>query len=290
NDIFTGRNQRPLGDVNQSMRIIGDRGYIVVNNSGKVEVVDTATLASIATIEGMPSPRYIRRVNGNKAYVTDFKFPGIHIIDLATLQRTGAIPVRGRTEQMAQLGNKVFVTNYRNLSDTLVAPKVLVIDATTDQVIDSVLLTEGPNSLGFDFINRLWVLCDGGVFPKLEAGALHRINPESHQLEASLPFPNQADIPTKMQFNTAANKLYYLNSGVWSMDINTGVLEVQPVIDGTGQTFYGLGIAPFTDDIWVGEAADFVQRGTVIRYSAQGTELSRYEVGVAPSHFTFNTP
>ena len=40
NNTFLSINQRPLGDVPYSMNIGGSRAYIVVNNSGKIEVVD----------------------------------------------------------------------------------------------------------------------------------------------------------------------------------------------------------------------------------------------------------
>ena len=40
NDVFYNTNMFYLGDVVQSMTTANDKGYIVVNNSGKVEVVD----------------------------------------------------------------------------------------------------------------------------------------------------------------------------------------------------------------------------------------------------------
>ena len=35
--VFQSSNDRPLGDIAQSMLIDADTGYIVINNSGKVE-------------------------------------------------------------------------------------------------------------------------------------------------------------------------------------------------------------------------------------------------------------
>eukprot|EP01034_Spumella_vulgaris_P009002 gene9002-11428_t len=37
-DIFQSVNGAPLGDILQSMTYINDRAYIVVNNSGKIEI------------------------------------------------------------------------------------------------------------------------------------------------------------------------------------------------------------------------------------------------------------
>jgi hypothetical protein len=39
-DLFSDANQLPLGDVCQSLFILEDKIFVVVNNSGKVEVVN----------------------------------------------------------------------------------------------------------------------------------------------------------------------------------------------------------------------------------------------------------
>src|SRR6187551_1734336 len=61
-----------LGDVVQSMNIYNRRGYIVVNNSQKVEVVNMENFQSVGTIAGVRSPRYILPVSNSKAYVSDW--------------------------------------------------------------------------------------------------------------------------------------------------------------------------------------------------------------------------
>jgi hypothetical protein len=59
NDIFYTANRRPLGDVPLSMNIVAGEGWIVVNNSGRVEVVDLSDFTSKATVGGLTSPRFL---------------------------------------------------------------------------------------------------------------------------------------------------------------------------------------------------------------------------------------
>jgi hypothetical protein len=70
NDIYYTVNGQTLGDVPNAMVIKGDKAYIVVNNSGKVEVIDQTTIQSKATIKGLISPRNLAVINDNKAYVS----------------------------------------------------------------------------------------------------------------------------------------------------------------------------------------------------------------------------
>jgi len=56
NHLFEMVNGRPLGDVVQSMTVANDKGFIVVNNSQKVEVVDIKTFQSIGVIPGWSIP------------------------------------------------------------------------------------------------------------------------------------------------------------------------------------------------------------------------------------------
>ena len=81
NDVFFSNNSFQLGDVVQSMNIIGDKSYVVVNNSSKVVVSNVDSMKYVSTID-LSSPRYIAKVSDDKAYITDWGINGVQVIDL----------------------------------------------------------------------------------------------------------------------------------------------------------------------------------------------------------------
>jgi len=111
NNIFTLANGRPLGDVPNSMVISGNNGYIVVNNSGRIEVVEKNTLLSIKTINDLVSPRNILPVSGTKAYVSSLYSNSITIIDLLANSVSGKIDIRRSSEAMVLAGDKAYVSS-----------------------------------------------------------------------------------------------------------------------------------------------------------------------------------
>ncbi len=58
NNLFETANGRPLGNIVQSMSVYKDRGFIVVNNANKIEVVNLKDFKSDTTIENLALPRY----------------------------------------------------------------------------------------------------------------------------------------------------------------------------------------------------------------------------------------
>ena len=84
NGIFEAANNRPLGDVVQSMSVANDTtGYIVVNGSGKVEIVRLKDFKTIAPPIPVFYPRYFMQVSEEKGYLTAGSMQGwIYIINL----------------------------------------------------------------------------------------------------------------------------------------------------------------------------------------------------------------
>jgi DNA-binding beta-propeller fold protein YncE len=273
-DIFHNQNNRPLGDVCQSMTLINEHFYIVVNNSGKIEVVKAKDFKSTATITGLTSPRYIEKVNDKKAYVTDFKSNKIAVIDLSTNLITKFIPCPGFTEQLLVKDGKAFITNTHRAY-------VYVVNTTNDLIEDSAKVNFGPNSIALDKEGKIWVLSSGN---NSEKAALQKINPQTLVVESKFELENSAH---KLTINFTGDTLYFISRGIHQFPIVANSIAASPLISGNGKTFYGLGIEPESGNIFVADAIDYVQKGKILVYSSKGILLYSFNAGIIPGHFYF---
>jgi len=295
NQVFQARNGAPLGDVAQSIAIWNNLGFVVVNNSGKIYVIDSRTAEFKGTISGLSSPRHIHFVHSKKAYVTDLYARKITIFDPQTLQITGKIPVgnsksefnQHSTEQLISYKNLVFTNcwSYDN--------KILVINSDTDQLIDSVEVFKQPNSMVLDKENKLWVLTDGGFEGNpygYEQPGLLKIDAETREIERSFRFARR-EHPLNLCINPTRDTLYFLNRHVWKMATGEKRIPEQPFIESKYTSsyggFYSLAIDPETSEIYLGDAIDHRQNGLVYRYSRNGKLIDEFKVGISPGDFAF---
>jgi YVTN family beta-propeller protein len=293
NDIFGYVNVFPLGNVVQSMTIFGEKGYICVNNSQKMVVVNMADFVDFGTTNGLMGPRFFLGVNSTKGYVSDWFSDKVKVIDLTTLAVIDSIPTGAGPEQMILENGKVFVTNVGGWGND---STVTVIDANTNAVITTIEVGLNPNSIKKDADGKLWVLCGGTVGPDFQggtaddrAGSLVRINPATMAVDKSLPMAS-ADHPVKLAVNGDGSYLYYLkgtdgyNGKVYKMKNTDVALPAAPIVN---KEFYGLGINPVSGDIYGGFAPDFTQNGTMYRFNNLGLPLSTKTTGIAPNGFAF---
>lgn len=287
NQVFENANNRPLGDVLQSIRIIDDKAFLVLNNSNKIEVMDVNTLEVIANIDSLTSPRYLLPINDDKAYVSDLFAHKINIIDINTYTKTGEITLPAWTEQMVIWEDKIFVA-LKTFWDKPLTRHLYIIDSNTDQVIDSLEVGANPSELIMDKDKKIWVMGYGRESTN-DAASLYRINPENLTVEQTFEFSNYAAAfsPARLAMNAAKDSLYFSMNDIFVMPITASSLPTTPLLTADNGHFYMFGIHPNNGDIFVGDAFDFQQKGQVKIYNRQGILKEAFLAGVGPNGFYF---
>lgn len=286
NNTFKTVNQRDLGDVVQSMLVVGDRGYLVVNNSKKVEVVDVRTFKEVATVEGLEQPRYAVAAGPDKVYISEWTNGStgrVAVLDTRTNKISKTVPVGGKPEKMLLAGGKVYVPNADQNT-------VTVLNASTDAVESTITVTDGPSAVVQDATGAIWVACSGitryGGPPSYSVisstpGSLIKLNSTA---AAALTLPFARSGPADLQLNAAGTELYYRYSGgVYRMSTTATTLPATPLIR---RSFYGLGLDPRDNTIY-GAVAPFTSAGKFIRYQASGAAIDSFNVSLLPNGFVF---
>ena len=288
NNVFATTNSFPLGDVVQSMSIIDENAFIIVNNSSKVEVASIDSMISVGTIENISSPRYIVKVSNTKAYISDWGSNSIHVLDLNNLEVLSTISVGNGPEKMIFSNGYVYVCNVGGWG---YEKTISVIDAENDIVTNTIEVGDKPNSIVSDINENIWVLCGG--FTEYDAnwnvisqtaGSLVKITGNS--VISTLNF-QVGNSPSDLIINENGTSLFY-SDGSWSKNVykfNITDLELpnSPVIS---RNFYGLG---YNDGYIYGtDAVDYVQNGWSYKYTESGTIVDSVQVGIIPGDYCFN--
>lgn len=277
-DVFANINGRPLGDVLNSGNQSDGLTYLVVNNSQKVERMKSPLEKAFEPITGLHSPRYVLPINTDKLYISDLYDNKIYIVN-GKSQHIGYITFPGWSEQMLIAPDQsVWICNVTGNS-------LVRINPITDAITDSIHVGDSPKSMIIDGNNRLWVLCEGKVFPSETAGSLWCIDLESQSVLRTFHFTS-TEHPTRLQKSADGSFLYYLMNGVKKLNQNDTAAPTSTFIPQGNRLFYGLGVDP-QNHIWVSDAKDFVQNGEVFRYSSEGVLISSFEAGIIPSGFIF---
>jgi YVTN family beta-propeller protein len=280
NDLFYKTNSRPLGDVPNSLCLTGDKVYVVVNNSGKIEIIDQTTLTSKKTITGLISPRNMTIVDDTKAYVSSLYSDSVTILDLESNSVSGYINLKRTSEAIAIAGKKAFVSNWAGGNE------VMVISTTSDRVIDSITVGIEPESMVVDRLGRLWVLCNGG-WARQNFAELYIIDIFTDKVEKKFVFPSKEASPTCLRIDGLGQTLYYLDHGVKLMDITQGYLPSEPIVPESGATFYKLAINPVNSDILITDVADYTQPGNLYIYKNTGAYVFKGKTGIIPGEMCF---
>lgn len=287
-DLFgTVNNGLALGDVVQSVTIDNDLAYIVVNNSNKMEVVNANTFVAEYSLKNVLLPRYFTTFDG-KGYLTEwvsFSEPGrVAIIDLQNHVITESITTDFGAENIIAHQNKIYVSN--NFSNT-----VSVIDPVKKEVIKTIEVGSSPGEILVDNQNMLWVICAGGY--QAEDGELVQLDPAKSDDEAANSILKtvelHANVSSKGAINKAKDKIfYYKGNSVYVLSTSDTEAPASALFtEAASSSFYGIGIDPENDVLYMADTKSFAGNGTVYRYNASGTVIDNLTVGVGPNSFAF---
>ncbi len=267
-NIFPSRNPhqvKELGDVGNDCKIYGNRLWLVINCSNKVEVCEAESARSLGHVD-IPNCRFLAFHEGY-AYVSSYVGPvggtsvlgSVYKIDTLSLEVKGLVSVGYQPEEMAVVDGKLYVANsggYNVLEGKGYDRRVSVIDLKRFAVEREIEVAPNLWRLRADRYGQLWVTSRGNYGTRPGQLFLLTINQESGQMEVSKTF----DLPvTDIAFrgdslcyigvdNTHEEADYYC-SGV--IHLRTHETVSNELVKGLDQleTPYGLMVHPLTGEV-----------------------------------------
>ncbi|WP_199138032.1 YncE family protein [Pedobacter sp. ASV12] len=289
-----------LGDVGNDIGIYGDKLYVVVNISNKVEVLQVKTGKRIGQIN-LANCRYVT-FNQGRAYVSaylgkvgDPKAPNgmVAEIDTAKLAINQTVEVGRQPEEMAIVGNKLYIANSGGYSPPNYESTVSVIDLNTFKEIKRIEVAINLHRLKADRYGDLYVTSRGDYYTI--PSRLYVVDTHTDQV--------------KKVFDVAASNLAidgdlaYLYSTEWNyiqgkntisyhlIDVkNETLLDQKFITDGTEKNIkipYGIAVNPVSKDVYVTDAKDYVTPGKLHCYNALGKLKWSVATGDIPAHIAF---
>ncbi|MCF6351489.1 MAG: hypothetical protein L3J06_00620 [Cyclobacteriaceae bacterium] len=279
-DVYEKVNDETVTGTFQSMFTYENKSYLLDQSGHKIVVVEAETFKYIATInEGLNVPRYMTIANG-KGYVSNWgpydanwQTPDsyVAIIDLVNFKVSNTIDTDNGVEGMITVDGKVYAAASGS-------NKIHVIDATKGEIVGGYETPDRPKQFVEDGNGRLWVLCSNNLV---------KIDVTNDRILNTFEIAGGAKA---IAANGDGSNIYYL-SAPWNepaqiFKIKNNATSAPQEVFITGDNFYGLGINPEDEMIYVGRS-NGADNGTIIRYNADGTELDNFASGRFPNGFEF---
>ncbi len=285
-NFYSSKNGKIIGDNANSMYIFDKKGFVAVDGSNKIEVIDLENGQSLGIIDlgQNGSPREIFILNSNRGFVTSFSKNKVIEFNPSTLSVIREIPVGNYPEGLAYANNKLFVAN----SDLGNGNTVSVIDLNSNSVIKTITVGTNPRFVNLSNDGRIIIGCSGDWFNLSKLGGYYFINPVNLTITDSIILSyHPQDLALAKD-----NILYYINDkGIGKINLNTKNVDTV-FIDGMAiNDIYGIAYSIAFDEInqklYIGNPKNFTQNGEVKIYDRDGNFIKKFETKINPGAIYF---
>lgn len=313
-DVFRNTNNRPLGDVPQSLTRIGANYYVPVNNSGKIEVFDSKSFRSVETMKIESSthdfkkviPMYVAHLGGDSLVMTnktsstvigESTSACIFILDMnhgtqrEVVRR--AVKMKSPSYQVRVINGKLFVAGTAlsvfDLGDISEESCRIVKNDTGKSVEISPF-----SKLCVDKKGLLWGIVPSGVVC---------IDPVSEKVVNELTMTGVDNRWGSCDMDPEGRHFYFTTGNrVYAVDTEHPTVPEVPVIthdnDDSKWTTYHMGVSPENTIFLIRVLYGSVTAGRVFEYSTEGEIVKRYpdgdgveqpyfRAGIFPHHIHF---
>ena len=309
-NIYSQRNPSTvmsLGDVGNDCQIYGSRLWLVINCSNKVEVARADSAIRIGKVN-IPNCRYVT-FNERYAYVSSYvgtvyassnsPLGSVYKVDTLTLQKVDSCSVGYQPEEMAIIGNQLYVANsggYQGMTGQGYESTVSVIDMATMQETSKVEVAPNLHHLKADKYNQLWVTARGDYMS--EASSIWWLAPDEN---GQMKVGGHIDQAVS-DLCIVGDSLYFYGSQ-WSEvsmsnTITYGIINVKthqvvstslssaPEISKIRMP-YGIIVNPVHRDFYLMDAKNYVSSGELLHFLPDGTFDWKVSTGDIPAHAAF---
>ena len=314
-NIYPERNPtvvKELGDVGNDVQIYGNKLYIIVNCSNKVEVLDARTGVRIKQIE-IPNCRYIcfRREH---AYVSSYvagvlidpnaPLGAVFKIDTASLQVVDKVTVGYQPEEMVVLGDYLYVANSGGYRVPYYDNTVSVVEFEGFHQEQQIVVGLNLHRIKADKYGKLWVSSRGNyndIYSPYGSVPSNLFVLDKRVGYNEMIVTDTINVPcSNMAIHGDSLYLYSHNYDniTQQSTLTYGIINIKTkkvvsknfITDGTEKEIkmpYGISIHPETGDIYVTDAKNYVSTGTLSCYNKEGKRKWRVSTGDIPAHMVY---
>lgn len=280
NNVYEAANNgSSLGDTGNDFEIFGNKGYIAVDNSNKIEIIDLKTFKSLGFVDlGVgSSPRDVVIIDSTLGYVTSLYTNKLIKFNPSTKQVLKLIDVGDKPEAAVFANGKIYVTNsgFGN------GKTVSVVDLTTDTEIAKLNVGVNPRFAHKADDGSVYVVCSGSYDATGKGGVYKIVNLTVTDSVIINSNPGESTLINNSTMVVANNfGLFKVNLSNMSVEANSFVnaMDINPIFG----VIYSVAYDKVNNVLYCGNPKDFQQNGEVVVLNLNGQELKRYNVGINP--------
>ncbi len=288
-----------LGDVGNDLKIYGERLYAVLNCSNLIEVMDAKTAKHIGSIN-IPNCRYLTFKDGF-GYITSYAGPVVidatkaqigyvAKFDTTSLKIVDTCYVGFQPDELEIVGNTLYVANSGGYMKPNYEHTVSVIDLSTFKEQSRIPVANNLHRVRKDNHNQLWVSSRGdyGKTPS----KLYCVDSQTNKVVDSVKIAvsdlwidgdsiyvyaeeyDEISHTNTLSYHIVNAKTHKIVATKWFNDSSISINKP-----------YGVMVHPITKDIFLTDAKNFVEPGTLWCIGQDGKSKWSVRTGDIPAHF-----